>query len=91
MEQAPGDRERQGSLRAAVHGVAEWDVIERLKTNNSGRSVSLPMGLLCALCLLCPGVKDAPKAGCPGTLKDPTVPSFLWAVPGWGQGQFRVH
>ena len=35
FEQALGDGEGQGSLRAAVHGVTESDTTERLKNNNN--------------------------------------------------------
>ena len=34
FEQTPGDGEEHGSLAAAVHGVAESDMTERLNNNN---------------------------------------------------------
>ena len=41
FEQAPGDGEGQGSLRAAVHEVTESDTTERLKNNNKSLVIFL--------------------------------------------------
>ena len=58
--------------------------------SNSGKWVSLPLGLCCALSAVSRGERCS-QGWAPGALKDPTVSSFPWAAPGWGEGQFRGH
>ena len=74
FEHTPGDSEGQGSLRAAVHRVAELDTIEQPnKKNVSSKSALLPAGLLRAVPVF-PAGTDAPNAGYPGPSRAPQFP-----------------